>query len=662
MSKLNAALVFFLVLTAATLAVYLPGLSNGLVFDDHRLTDGTVFGRFGSLLHLQPRMLAYGSFVWLQPLAGEGWAVQRVVNLLLHLGVTAGLFVLLRQLFRHTRFSDEARADPGLEDSWMAGLRVGTALFALNPVAVYAVAYLIQRSILMATLFVVWGCVAWVHGVAGRRPLFMVLALLSYLLAVLSKETVFMAAALAVPLYIFVARPPLRRALLVTGLALLALGLVGAVIYSVFGALVGVAFDPRSQQFQRQLEQIAPGIGPRMFPLSILNQSMLFFQYGFFWLFPNVQWMSIDLRPPFPLSFTSVPHVLGGIGFVIALGVSAWLVLRRSDLLGLLGLCVLCPVLLFLSEFATVWVQDPFVLYRSYLWAMTMPGLIALPFIGFRPRHIHMVGVALAIVFATLAVERVWSLRDELSAWSDAAERAERQAEPNAVGRWRPYLNRGAYYLEEGRTDEAYADFVRANALGEPEGTARFSMGMALQQQKKHEAVLVELAAAEAMGFVEPQLDFARGESQYALGRFADAFASFDRALRNPVQLPAVVHERALQRRAEAAIPLQKFDVAVADLETLLKGKPGDQALLLRLGMAQVGRKDTAAALAIFDRMLAARPSGGAHYGRAVAQLVRGDRATALAELDRAIAMEPGNPAYRNVRAQIAAQAASAAK
>ncbi|HVR51760.1 MAG TPA: tetratricopeptide repeat protein [Pseudorhodoferax sp.] len=655
MHKSKSALVFFLVLTLATAALYAPSLSNQLVFDDNRLTDGTVFDHYGSLLPLQPRMLAYGSFVWLQSLFGEGWLVQRVFNVVLHLGVAAGLYVLFQRLLQRTEFSEQARAEPGLEDSWRAALRVGVVLFALNPVAVYAVAYLIQRSILMATLFVVWACVAWVRGIAEHRPVFLLLALLSYVAAVLSKETVFMAAALAVPLYVFVARPPLRRVLSIAGVALLALGVVAAALYSRFGALVGVVFDPASLLLQQQLEQLAPGISEHIFGLSILNQMVLFFQYGFLWFVPNIQWMSIDLRPPFPLSYASFPHVLGGIGFIATLLASAWLVLRRSDLLGVLGLCLLCPLLLFVSEFATVWVQDPFVLYRSYFWAMAVPGLVALPLIGFKPKYIYPIGVVLGMLFGALALERVWSLRDEPSVWSDAVEKVERQTQASAVGRWRPYLNRGAYYLQEERAELAYADFARANVLGEPAGSAFFNMGATLQLLKKHEAALAQMAQALARGFDEPQLYFQRGESQYALGRFADAYASFDQSLRGAKPLPLPLQDVARLRRAESAIPVGQYDQAVTDLETLLAKKPGDQALLLRLGMAQVGRKDTQAALAIFDRMLAVRPSGGAHYGRAVAHMTAGDNAMALVELDRAIALEPNNAAYRNVRAQLVA-------
>lgn len=658
MHKSKSALVFFLVLTVATAAVYAPGLSHQLVFDDNRLVDGTVFDRYGGLLPLQPRMLAYGSFVWLQSLFGEGWVVQRVFNVVLHLGVAAGLYVLFQLLLQRTEFSEQARSEPGLDDSWRAALRVGAALFALNPVAVYAVAYLIQRSILMATLFVVWACVAWVRGITERRPALLLLALLCYLAAVLSKETVFMAAALAVPLYVFVARPPLQRVLLISGVALLALAVVGVALYGRFGSLIGVVFDPASLRLQQQLELLAPGISKHIFGLSVLNQMTLFFQYGFLWLVPNVQWMSIDLRPPFPLSYASFPHVLGGVGFVAVLLTSIWLVLRRSDMLGLLGLCLLCPLLLFVSEFATVWVQDPFVLYRSYFWAMAVPGLVALPLIGFKPKHIYPIGVVLAMLFGALALERVWSLRDEPSVWSDAAEKVERQTQASAVGRWRPYLNRGAYYLQEERAELAYADFARANALGEPAGSASFNMGVALQLLKKHDAALVQMAHALARGFNEPQLYLQRGASQYALGRFADAYASFDQALAGTTPLPPAVQDVARLRRAESAIPVGRYDQAVADLEVLLAKKPGDQALLLRLGMAQVGRQDTQAALAIFDRMLAVRPSGGAHYGRAVAHMTAGDNATALVELDRAMALEPNNPAYRNVRAQLVASQA----
>ena len=56
--------------------------------------------------------------------------------------------------------------------------------------------------------------------------------------------------------------------------------------------------------------------------------------------------------------------------------------LRRRDGWALAAVSVLCAQLLFSSEFITTWLQDPFVLYRSYLWAAFLPGLVAAGLLG----------------------------------------------------------------------------------------------------------------------------------------------------------------------------------------------------------------------------------------------------------------------------------------
>ncbi len=652
MSKTVSALIFAALLIAATLAIYLPGIGNSLVFDDARLTDGTIFDSYGSLLVLRPRTLSYGSFVWVKALFGEAWWVQRVVNLLLHLGVAAGLYVLFRDLLRSTQFSEATKADPHFEASCRAALRIGVALFALNPVAVYAVAYLIQRSTVMAALFVVLACAAWVRGLRTRRAAWFAAALVAYVLAVMSKESAFMAATLAVPLYVFVARPGWKRIAGVVGIALVATIAIAAVLYSVYGSIVGVAFDTSSRLYALQLEAQSPGISARLFPLSVLNQAAQFFHYGVLWLIPNIQWMAIDLRPAFPLSYFAFPQVLGALAFVALLAGSAWLLLRRSDALGLLGLCLLCPALLFFSEFVTVWVQDPFVLYRSYLWALVVPGLVALLLIGWKPKTLYPVGVVLAALFGALALERVLSFNDELSVWNDAVDKIDLRADANAVGRWRPYLNRGTYYLERDRAEEALEDFTRADQLGEVQGSARFSMGVALQMMKKHDEALAAFAKAESMGFNEAGLYYQRGESQMALRRFGDAADSYTASLAKPQAEKAADVTR--MRRVEAALQAQRYDVAIAALTEMLKKKPDDYGLQARLATAYVGKREPATAMPIFDKLLAARPTASAFYGRAMAHLVAGDKQAGLGDLDRAIALEPGNLAFQSVRAQIA--------
>ena len=477
------------------------------------------------------------------------------------------------------------------------------------------------------------------------------LALVCYVAAVLSKEYAITAIALTVPLYVFVARPGLKRILALAAAALVLMMGAGALLYGTYGGIIGTVFDENSKAYALQLEKLSPGVGVRLYPLSIFNQAAQFFHYGALWLLPNVQWMSIDIRPAFPLSFTSWPQLAGALGFVLLLGVSGWLVVRKSDAWGLAGLCLLCPALLFLTEFSTVWLQDPFVLYRSYLWALTLPALLALPLVGFKARTLYPAGLLLAALLAALSFERIQSLQDAQSAWADAAAKINLKADASAVGRWRPILNLGSENLERGNNEIAYRHFVQADALGEPLGTARFNMGMSLQQLKQHPRALADFERAEALGFTEPALYYHRGESLYALGRFAEAFQSFGMALAKPQDADAAQFTRL--RYAEAAVAIQNFDAAIQGYQTLLKASPDNQRYQVGLSMALIGKKDIPAALALLNPAIDKKPTGSAHYARALAYFFAGDKTASAKDLDIAIRAEPGNPLYPNLKRQL---------
>jgi tetratricopeptide (TPR) repeat protein len=653
--KADRSLLLFVVgLTLAVFALYWTSLDNGLVFDDERLRDGTIFGQYGHLLPFRPRLLSYGSFVWVQALVGESWAVQRAVNVVLHLVTVFAIYRLLSLLLQCTEFPAQERASAHFETSRTLALRIGVTLFALNPMAVYAVAYLVQRSILMATMFVALACLCFVQGLMTQRRAWLGLALVCYVLSVLSKEHAVTAIGIAVPLYVFVRRPDIRRTLAVSAAALTVLLAAGGVLYQAYGAIIGTVFDETSLAYAQQLEQVSPGIGARLYGLSIVNQATRFFQYGFLWFVPDVSVMSIDIRPEFPLDLWGWPQTVAMLSYAVLLAGSAWLVLRRSDALGLAGLCMLVPGLLFLTEFATVWLQDPFVLYRSYLWALTMPALVALPLIGLKRNVLYAIGAVLACTFAGLAFERLLSLRDAQRAWADAAAKIDLHAPVNAVGRWRPMLNLGAEYLERSAYDMALRQFSQAEALGEPLGTARFNMGVSLQQLQQHGRALEAFERAEAKGFIEAALYFHRGESQYATGRFGDAFASFGVALAKPQIEAAARHTRL--RRAEAAVAVRNFDAAIADYRLLLEGEPRNARYLVGLSMAYLGKQDVASARAILDPLVEKQPSGPVYFALALAHYFAGDRATSRRDLDKALRAEPDNPQYRSLSERLDAQ------
>ncbi len=650
--------IYAFVLLVAVLGVYLPGLENALIFDDLRLGDGTIFSQYGNLLQFKQRMLSYGSFVWVQEWLGEGWWKQRLLNVALHLGVVAALYALLKALVGFARFPQEVEAREDFERSRTAALRVGVALFALNPVAVYAVAYLAQRSIVMATLFAVLACWMFVRGLQTGRLIWFAGAAFSYVLAVLSKEYAVMTAALTVPLYIHVCRPSWKRVAIVAAVALLALAAATAVLWSIYGSVIGQLFDPRSIGLAKQLEALRPGITAYIYPLSILNEAALFFVYGVLWVFPNVQWMSIDLRPVFPLGFSSFLHVLGALSYLALLVASLWLVVRRSNLWGLAALLLLFPLLWYFTEFSTAWVQDPLVLYRSYLWAVALPGLAAIALTTFKPRSIYILGIVLGLAFGALALNRVTSLKNPGSAWGDAAEKIDPQGPANAVGRGRAFLNLGSYQLEKGLLPEAERAFTTAAALDDLGGNAEFSLGMILQQQKKHAEALKAFDAAQAKGFGGQALYYHRGESAFALGQFEQAFKSFDTALKLPTEAlegADKMQQMLRLRHAETAIGANQFDAAIQSFALLLRQSPGNPNLVAGLGMALIGKGDNARAITLFTRLLARHQVPAAYYGRGIAHYRAGYQAESLTDLDQAIRLDPRNPQYRAVREQIAA-------
>ena len=646
---------------AAVLAIYLPGWNHELLFDDLRLTDGAIFGNYGSLLTFKQRMLSYGSFIWVDLLAGPGWWKQRLVNVGLHLATVAALYALVRDLLERTRFPEDFESQPHFGMSRKAAVQVGVALFAVNPMAVYAVAYLVQRSIVMATLFSVLACWCFVRGLSGRGVAWYGLALLSYVAAVLSKEHAVMVAAMAVPLYIHVRRPSWKTVATIAGASTALIAVAAVVFFGIYGEFIGKLFDQRSLDFAQQLERLSPGITQRMYPLSILNEAALFFAYGFLWFAPNVMWMSVDMRPAFPLSYLAFPQVLGIVGYVGLWIAALWAVLRRRGALSLAGVALMFPLLLYATEFATVWVQDPFVLYRSYLWAVAVPVLVAIVLTGFQPKTIYVIGCAIGLVFTVLAFERVQSLRDDHTAWGDAAEKIDLKAPASAVGRWRPFLNLGAYHLDRGSLGEAQRSFATAEALGSLHGSARFNQGVALQQQKKHAQALTTFAEAEKQGFKDLPLYYHRGESAFALGQFALAFDSFSQGLTSAAEGVTGkemdrMREAMRMRRAEAAIGAGRYDDAIGDFNALLKASPQNRRLALGLGMALVGKGDTQAAIAQFDQIIASTPNAAAaYYGRAMAHNTAKRRDDSLKDLDRAIALDPRNAQYQQVRAQLAA-------
>ncbi|ARU03634.1 hypothetical protein CCO03_02075 [Comamonas serinivorans] len=640
-----------LLLAGAVLAVlcvvYGSGLHNALIFDDARLRDGIVaqygLGTDGPWR----RWLSYASFAWLG--LDEGRLVwQRGLNLLLHVGVCLSLYALFMPLVDQLPLTEGRSAEDEAARRRLAVL-AGVAVFALNPVAVYAVAYLIQRSIVLATLCAVLACACWVRGLLTGHWAWLAAAAVAGVLAVLSKEHALLLPLVWVVLLVHVRRPP-ARTLALAGLGGLAvLGLCGWLMWGTLGHIVGAAaFDETSAAYVRDLEALRPGFAQQAYGLSVFNQAALFFVYGGLWLVPNPGWLAIDLRPAFPLGFASLPHLMGALAFVALFAGSVWVLLRRRDGWSLAAVCVLSAQLLFGTEFVTTWLQDPFVLYRSYLWAAFLPGLVALALLGLGLGRAGLLSVAVVVglVSAALAFERVQSLRSPELAWGDAAAKVNLQAPVNAVGRWRPFLNHGAELLERGRTEEALKDFEQAVALGEPLGAAAMSQGMALQVLGRHAPAVAALERSRQQGMKHPMLAYHLGLSQRAIGELPAAVQNLQAAA--AAQEDPQLKLRLLQDLGETALAARQPEVADQAFAAALALDPGHVAAEVGRGMVLLARQQAQAAMAVFDASLARRDSALGHYGQALAHMALGNLQAARSAVARAQALDPNN---RNVAA-----------
>ena len=640
----------WLPLVVAGLAViYLPGLGSPLIFDDTFLADGSLQSEYGRLA-LKPRALSYGSFLWLQALFGERWWAQRLVNLLLHVGVVVALWAFWRELLRSITppAAEGGAAQQRYEDSPALGL--GLAVFALNPVAVYAVQYVIQRSIVMATLFVVLGLCLFARALRTRTWWMHAAALLCYVLAVFCKEHAVLAPLAAVPVYILVARPPAKHLAILGAAGAAMIAAVVAILWPRYGYMLGAPIDEYSRVYIAQLGELGAEAQRHAYGLSVMNEAYLFFHYGLRWFLPYEGWMSIAMRPPFPITWATFPQVLGAAGYVAVVAGGFWLVVRHRDWRALVGISILIPALLFATEFATVWVQDPFVLYRSYLWAIGIPGLVFFLAHGPSWRVLLGVGLVLGVLLVWQSLDRVFSMESPERVWTDAIEKLPN--DPRAVGRWFPYLNRGSDYVERDRFDLALRDFERSSALGDM-GMGTVNIGTLLAANGRSEEALKAFDAAEREGYNGYNLWLQRGLALASLGRMSQAYGPLLRA--QQLDPPSPAREAMLLALGRIGLQIGLRDRAIADLERLVRLDPRNREGRYLLGMAYVTKGEHQRAYQVLDTLVRDDPNGRSYYARALANAGLKRKTEALSDIDNAIRLEPNNPGLREWQARIRA-------
>jgi len=510
-------------------ALYLPFLANPPVFDDLGFFSGRLFSYYATHpLGLELRVPPYFSLAIVQVIWGTMEA-HRIVGLAFHVVCSLALYKLIFDLQQYATRRAGAPAVSGLQAH--APAFVAAAAFAVHPVAVYGAGYLIQRMSVFATLFSMVSILFYSRGLARRSHADALTAALAYSLAVLSRETAVMVPAAAVVAGIVVAaerRFALRHAALYLACCVPAAVLVTLLVKG----KIGTPYEPDFAVVSAQIEQAGAStlLGSPWLE-SAVTQAGLYFRYLALWIYPDSAALSIDLRVDFAGAWPLAGSLVSVVGFV-AYGVLGWWLMRGKGMARVAGFGLLYPWILFLPEFATIRFQEPFVLYRSYLWA---PGLMVLLASGLARLPGRAVAAVALLVLPLLfyqAHDRLRVFSSSLALWEDAAAKLPRRAVP---GGSRTLYNLGREYLYRDRAREAaevadrclaeYPDTYdchmarasihlqqeeyrqalphlgRAIALRAKSGTARHHLGVALENLGCLDEARAQYRLASKLGF-----------------------------------------------------------------------------------------------------------------------------------------------------------------
>lgn len=507
---MKSASYYVLILLGATAALYGLFLDNPIVFDDvqffllnedgHQPVDDYRYSPF------ELRSLPYASLAWGKAVFGLDMLHFRIENLLLHSATVIALFFFLRSLFAELY---GRRERPALDAGAVAFC--AAILFALHPIAVYAAGYLVQRSIVMATLFSILAMSAYLHGSARKDNRWLWASVALYYMAVYSKEHAIMLPAILAALTVLLHadwRAELKKRW---------------AMFAVFACIALLVVAAKKGVLGSVYEVYAPGMlesGNELnHPLSVVTQCWLFFKYAALWLFPVPTWMSVDMREPFADSLWS-GYLLAFIAFIAWGGLAVRLLLRRGRA-GLIGFVLLYPWLMFMTEFSAVRIQESFVLYRSYLWAVG--ACAALPLLlDLMDRRMAMVVVtAVVLALFPISMERLASFAHPLILWDDAAKLVEGKHELPGV--FRIYYNRGSEFIKVDDYEAAIEDLTIAVALNPEWPFSYNNLGAALMKKGDWPAAAraftgaIEVASRQRMG-INPRPYFGRALAYENMG------------------------------------------------------------------------------------------------------------------------------------------------
>ncbi len=494
-------------------------------------------------------------------------------------------------------------------------------LFGAHPLTVEPMIWVGERKTLLATLFAFVGLVLYVRHVGGRGRRYLVGAVVAYALSLLSKPT-----ATALPLLLVLLDVwPLRRfgrPALLEKIPFLVVGAVSAAITLIShsrSAELGLAEDPSPIQV-----------------VLMASRNLVFYLGKIVW--PGELSSYYYIAEPLRIGD---PAVLAGVIGVVVLGAAAALTFRRTPAL-FVGLGIfalgLAPTLGFV-RYSWVLVSDKYV----YFPVVGLLILLAWGLVGLLRRSPGWMRVVLGLVVVVLVVGEARGVRAYQEKWSDS-ETLFRHMVETAPQAARAHDMYGNVLLEQGRTEEAVAEYERAAALDPGYssawsnlGTVRFAAGdlpgaMVLWRR----AVAADERSADALTNLAIGLA-RRGEMEAAIDTFGVALRLKPK------------HPYALNNLGMELYRLGRVGEATALFARAVKHKTNYADARVNLGIALSAQGRPREAVAQFQAALEYGANPGQVNASLAGALLQADRIPEAAVVfEEAIRAQPRDPRLRN--------------
>ena len=348
-------------------------------------------------------------------------SVHRTFNIVLHIFNTLLVYLMI---FRMTK------------DRSVAYLTA--CLFGLDPAAIFAVSYLVERTILMATTCALLQTMLCYETANTEDTIdsavCLLLSVIAYFLCLACKEHSAPMVAVFLLMPLLYCRGKRLAVLMIVGLAILALGFKWAYDANGFFLHEGGYYERISQKLMN---------ASVTYKDSFKTQALLFFKYAWMWVNPTAL-RSVDMREAITQSYFGV--VCYGLTFLTGI-----VLLLRRHLEGL-ALVLLCS--LYAVELQTVRVGEIFVIYRSYLYSICYCILLAslLKRLNLNRSMMYLGGV-LILVFSYNTFRDLDTFSSPLNVWQRSAETLTPATKCQGS---RIYGNLGAEMIRTGKHEQAY--------------------------------------------------------------------------------------------------------------------------------------------------------------------------------------------------------------